>query len=448
MTDEPADARVHRLTGADLMQWQSDVGPVPQHVGAVLLLDGTCPPAATLLALLSDRLGAVPALRRRPARAPLGCGGWYWADDDHGPAAHVGLERVARDDLDSVLGTATRTLLDRMPADRSPWRARLLVTPDGAPVALLVVLHHVLADGVTGLALLGALVDGSTGPDAPRGATTGPPPTTPGRRTLAHDAWSRRLHAPGRAAALLRAAAAGRRELAGSTAAPPSALNRPTGPHRRSTVVDVDGAALAAAAHTLGASVNDVVLVAVGEALRAAAATLGERLDPVVVSVPVAVRGPRPAAGNAVGVMPVAVPTSGDLVARVRAVTAQRRARLDGDHGRSLPLVLLAFRVLRALHLVRRYLDRQRLVNTLLTALPAVPGALLVGGAAVSAVVPLVPNRGNTTVAFATVRYRGRLVVSVVGDPDTGPDGAAVAGAVRRTLDEVVACAAAPAAAG
>ncbi|MBI4939401.1 MAG: DUF1298 domain-containing protein, partial [Actinobacteria bacterium] len=251
-----------------------------------------------------------------------------------------------------------------------------------------------------------------------------------------------RLRAPRRATALLRAAAAGRRELAGSTPAPPSVLNRATGPRRRSTLVDLDAEPLAAAAHTLGASVNDVVLVAVGEAMRAAAATRGEHVDPVVVSVPVAVRGPRPGStGNAVGVMPVAVPTSGDLVARVRAVTAQRRARLDGDHGRSLPLVLLAFRVLRVLHLVRRYLDRQRLVNTLLTALPAVPGPLRVGGAEVSAVVPLVPNRGNTTVAFASARYRGRLVVSVVGDPDTGPDDEAVAGAVRRTLEEVVALA-------
>ncbi|WP_198954869.1 wax ester/triacylglycerol synthase domain-containing protein, partial [Kineosporia sp. R_H_3] len=202
MTAEPDDVpRVHRLTGADLMQWQSDVGPVPQHVAAVLLLDGPRPPAGALVAVLRDRLGAVPALGRRPVRAPLGCGGWYWADDDRDPAAHVGVERVPGDDVHDVLDAATRCLLERLPAGRSPWRARVLVGPDGAPVALVVVLHHVLADGVTGLALLGTLVDGPH----PTTAPARPVPVPPGRAALVREAWARRLRAPGRLPSLLRA---------------------------------------------------------------------------------------------------------------------------------------------------------------------------------------------------------------------------------------------------
>jgi diacylglycerol O-acyltransferase / wax synthase len=203
----------------------------------------------------------------------------------------------------------------------------------------------------------------------------------------------------------------------------------------------VDEQRLRSAAHDLGASVNDVLLVGVGESLRAVEARAGRSIDPVVVSVPVAVRqaGARIGVGNAVGVMPVSVPTRGPLADRVRQVAAIRRDRLAGDHGRSLPLVLLAFRVLHALRLVGWFENRQRLVNTFVSAIPPLPGPLRIGGAEVGAVVPLVLGQGNTTVAFTSVRYHGRFVVTVATDPDVGPDSTTVVAGLRATLDEITA---------
>jgi hypothetical protein len=229
-------------------------------------------------------------------------------------------------------------------------------------------------------------------------------------------------------------------------------LNRPTGPRRRLHLVDVEESTVRAAAHALAASVNDLVLVAVVEALRAAAAAdLGEELDHLVVSVPVAVRTPgshtsatddapggsRGEARNAVGVMQIAVPATGPLTERVRTVTRDRQARLAGEHGRSLPLLLLAFRLVRTVHLVRWFLDRQRLVNTMVTAVPPTPGPISIAGAVVACVVPLVPNQGNTTAAFATARYDGRLTIAVTTDPDAGPDGEALAARIRQALTEL-----------
>ncbi len=434
---------VHRLTGGDLMQWQADVGPVPQHIGAVLLLDDADRPAPDrLAAVLTERLGAVAALGRRPVRAPLGGGGWYWADDDRDAAAHVRCERLPAADGDAVLAATADVVLRRLPRHRSPWRAVVLVAPDGRPAAVVVVLHHVLADGLAGLAVLDAVADRA----APWAAPGAPRPVVPGpsRATLVRDAWGRRLAALRRAPAALhgvRRLRDGRAELGrGVGAAPRSPLNRPTGPHRRLQLVTVDEAPVRAAAHALGASVNDVVLVAVGETFGALAAAAGAPLDRVVVSVPVAVRdaGARSGTGNAVGVMPVAVATTGPLADRVRRVSAVRRGRLLGDHGRSLPVVLAAFRLIRALGLVGWFLDRQRLVNTFVSALPPLPGPLRVGGARVGAVVPVVMNQGNSTVAFTSVRYDGRLTVAIGTDPDVGPDGGRVTAGLQGALAAVV----------
>lgn len=78
-------------------------------------------------------------------------------------------------------------------------------------------------------------------------------------------------------------------------------------------------------------------------------------------------------------------------------------------------------------------------MNTFVSAIPALPGPLRIGGAEVGAVVPLVLGQGNTTVAFASVRYHGRFVVAVATDPDVGPDGTTVAAGLRATLDEITA---------
>ena len=451
---------VERLTGGDLMQWQADVGPVPHHVGALLVLAaGERSAPEDLAAVLAVRLGRLPVLRRRPVKPPLGGGGWYWLDDVQDPLPHLTTTAVAATGTDALLEAAVRAVTTPAPPGRSPWTATVLTGPDGTAAGVVLVLHHVLADGVSGLALLGSLTDDTDLPDA----ATGPErigetraASRPARYAdLVRDSWHRRAEALRRLLDPRHARPAlldGRTELGAGSPAPRSVLNRPTGPRRELHAIEVDEAAVRAAAHRLGASVNDLVLVAVVEALRAAAADAGEEVHHLVVSVPVAARtttrrtkastGAGEAAGsprNAVGVMPIAVPATGSLTDRVRTVTGRRKAQLAGVHGQSLPLVLLAFRVLRTLHLVRWFLDRQRLVNTLLTAVPPIAGPVRIAGIPVTAVVPLVLNQGNTTAAFATTRHAGRLTIAVTTDPDTGPDAGPLLERLSRTLTELAA---------
>ena len=80
---------VDRASPADLMQFATDVGPAPMHVGAALVLDtGPGFSVAEAQRLLGERVPTVPRLRQRLRRAPPGCGRPFWADD---PAFDFGI---------------------------------------------------------------------------------------------------------------------------------------------------------------------------------------------------------------------------------------------------------------------------------------------------------------------------------------------------------------------
>lgn len=446
------------------MQWLADRGPVPQHVGALLLFDRQAASSSghtvdDVYNAVCARLAAVPALHRRPHRAPLGCGGWVWLAVPTATREHVRIEYVqidrdvdrdgGNDDLAKIGNLAASLVTRRFAPHTAPWAAYVLAGRDPAglatgaradpvPLGVVVAVHHVLADGMAGMALLARLVDG-----LPPGS--GLPPSAaqplPSRRELLADAWSRRAAAlralPGRRKEF-RAAWAEMGRGGAMTAAPRSSLNRPTGPRRDVAVIEVDLTTMRSAAHARGATVNDALLACVAAALGRLQAARGEDLEQVVVSVPVAARQEVAAGevGNAVGALPLPVPTRGPLADRLSAVTAARRARLatDRPHGASQPLILAAFGVLSALHLVQWYATHQRLVNTLVTTVrgPGRPVRML--GLPVSRLLPVVVNQGNVTVSFSAMTYAGTLCVVVTTDPDAGLGAHEVAEGLRGEL--------------
>jgi hypothetical protein len=79
-----------------------------------------------------------------------------------------------------------------LPPGQPLWSATLVTGLAGDACALIVVFHHVLADGMGGLAILASLVDGAGSPparDFPR--------PKPSWRRLAQDTAASRLHASG-----------------------------------------------------------------------------------------------------------------------------------------------------------------------------------------------------------------------------------------------------------
>jgi len=433
---------VARASPADLMQLAADVGPAPMHVGAVVVL-GTGPGFSVEHArqLLGERIRGVPRLRQRLYRAPPGCGRPFWADD---PAfdLHHHVTQVpcpAPGDQRALLDMAAVVLGEPLPRSRPLWSATFVTGLADGGIGLVIVMNHVLADGIGGLAILASLVDESPGlpPVGPRAVPF--PEPAPGAGVLAADAWAGRARRLGHLPATARTIEQGLAELGGARLPrrlPPTSLNRPTGPRRRLDVVAADLAMARDLAHACGGTVNDVILAAVTGALRELLASRGERLDAVTVSVPVSARQQASGGqlGNQVGVMPVALPARGGLAARVTQIAAVTRERKQAAPGTSAALLGPVFRLLAPTRLLRWYFNHQRLVHTFATNLRGPTQALTFAGARVQAVVPIPNTTGNVPVTFAALSYAGTLRLTVLSDPAQVPDVGVLTAALRREL--------------
>ena len=188
-----------RASAADLMQFATGDRGAAGHIGAVLVLDAA--PGfgvAEARQLLGDRIRSVPRLRQRLYQAPPGCGRPYWADD---PAFDID-EHVRQaccpppGDERALLDLAAAQLGEPLPRSRPLWSATFVTGLADGGIALLVIIDHVLADGIAGLAVLGTLADQAAETAAPR-ADRFPAPA-PRTWELAVDAWRGRLHRTGR----------------------------------------------------------------------------------------------------------------------------------------------------------------------------------------------------------------------------------------------------------
>ena len=436
-----------RASAADLMQFATGDGGAAGHIGAVLVLDAAPGfSVAEARRVLGERIRAVPRLRQRLCRAPPGCGRPYWADD---PAFDID-EHVRQvccpppGDERALLDLAAAQLGEPMPRSRPMWSATFVTGLAGGSIGLLVIMDHVLADGIAGLAVLGTLV-GQVAETAEARADRFPAPA-PRAWELAVDAWRGRLRRAGpteqgapRQARGLRRIREGIAELGG--APPPrrllaTSLNRPVGPRRRLDVVAVDLAAIRDLGHAHGGTVNDVVLAAVAGALRTLLAARGEQLGEVTITVPVAARRAATGGelGNQIGIMPVTVPATGDFGARVTRTAEITRERKSRARGASAALFVPAFLLLARTGLLHWFASHQRVVQTFVTNLRGPDDPLTFDGAAVRAIIPIPSTTGNVTVTFAAASYAGTLRITILSDPARMPDAPALAAALHHEL--------------
>lgn len=363
---------MERFTIGDAAELAGDVGPDQRLIGVLAALDGPVDLNA-LRSVVGERARRLPLLAQRFVRPGRGVRRPRWEQVRIDPAAHV-LELPVDDAVDGALAVFGSGLPEAVPM----WRLVILRSADATH--LLFVAHHVLLDGATAVAVIGALL--------------GSDEALPGPAYVPRRRWSLPT---GALAALTR----------GSSA---TSLLTPLRPGFRLATVDVELEPLREAARRSGATVNDVLLLAVAEGLRAVAAARGERLRRVVVSVPVS--GPPDGGRNRVGAFLVSVPEARgerdrDLLGRLARRTRRRKrlARLPSG-STVLPAALAC---LGRLGWYRPLLERQRAITTLLTNLRGPTGPLEVNGTPIRTLTPISPAVGNVTVVFAALSYAGRL---------------------------------------
>lgn len=437
--------RIDRIGSGDLTELVSDVGPAPLHVGAVIFLaGGDVPGPESLRSTIADRLVRIRRLRERLIEPVRGLGRPYWFDDEQFDLeTHLSQVRCpAPGDRNAAMSVGVDALTRPLPRARPLWRAIVVtdITDPYCRQALVMVMHHVLADGIGGLAILARLVDG---PNAPALTHDHLAAVRPRTRELLADNIVGRLDALRRLPRTVAGLPAAWAELGRGTGgrAPRCSLNAPTGPRRAVASVEAELDTLRRAGRRWNATVNDVLLVAVGGALATVLHERGEFPADLVISVPVSARGADAGGqlGNQVGVMPVRVPLTGTPGQRLESVSRSTRMQKPGVRGRSAALTGPWFRTLAALGVFRFFVDRQHLVNSFLSDLPGPPSPLTVGDLPVTSIAPMIVGTGNVGVAFAALSYAGVLTVTIIADPDLVPEIHGIAVALQDQLSAIAA---------
>ncbi|MET4705873.1 wax ester/triacylglycerol synthase domain-containing protein [Frigoribacterium sp. UYMn621] len=430
-------ARVDRVSSDDLMSLATDRGTVPMQVGAALILDtrAGCDPA-DLIAAIGRRVPAVPRLRQRLVRPGILFGRQVWVDDPRFKIEdHVAVvSRPTAGGMGGLLEIASELLSTRLPSDRPLWTALIVPELDDGRTGLVIVFHHVVADGIAGLAILSALADGN--PKTPNPIF---PHAAPSRTELAKDAALEALGVIRRLPQEIVRLGQALGQLGPSlrTHASRSSLNKPIKGRQRFTVVTCDLAAIQEVGHANRATVNDVVLSAITGALRHLLLQRGEDMNEFVISIPFSSRRAAGAGslGNQTGAVPIRLPATGAPLDRLAAVATITRAEKLSTRGASAAILGPLFRALARVGLFQHFVDHQRVVQTFVTNVRGPATALTFGGFLVRDIVPLTVAAGNVTVSFAVLSYAGRLTITIVSDPKTCPDLPVLRAALSRELD-------------
>jgi diacylglycerol O-acyltransferase / wax synthase len=439
---------IERATPSDLVMLAMDrKGGTPEQLGAVLVLDAR--PGTDVAAVeraVASRIRRIPRLRQRLVKVPPGCGRPVWVDDPDDPTRHIRrLRCAAPGDEQALLDLAAEIITDPLPRSRPLWSATVVTGLIRGRVGLVIVLHHVVADGIGGLAVLQHLVDAPAGTDdAAAGATRAFPRPRPPWAVLACDALRSRLRGLTRLPAAARALRTSFAAVGGVHPPPatPCSLLRPTGRRRRLTAVHTDLAELRAAAHRHGGTVNDAVLAAVAGALRTLLGRRGEHVEQFRIGLMVARRRSTSveALGNTATPLLVDVPAGADPGARLAAIAGTvRTLRACATEPPPIALVAPLFRAIAALGLFRWYMARQRRMHTLTSNIHGPDRTLAVAGIPIESIIPISAGEvGNITAGFVVLSYAGTLTITIVADGDQTPDLPALASALEDELDALV----------
>jgi diacylglycerol O-acyltransferase len=433
---------MERLSPQDLMMiWPEDQGWA-QDIGALAILDGTTlfePDGRFSIESarehVGQRLHLLPHFRQLLYQPRPGLGWPGWVD-----APSIDLAEHVREFPLAVPADEAQLLLAceelrrrRLDRSRPLWDMWFLTGLPDDRIGLFVRLHHAIADGVSGIAALGAFFDMDSKPREVSAPSWTPAPM-PSTRELFEDNVSRHAQGIGRVlgklarpADVVRSARRGWpavREAFAEERAPRTSLNAcAIGWHRRFTLVRSDIDVVKRIAHANGAKVNDVLMTIVAGGFRELLLGRGELVEGVVLRafVPVSLHaGQRgEVRGNLDGAMFVPLPIGEpDEVQRLRVIAAETVERKK----RSRPQGGTLFRNRAIQKAALRLAPHQNVMNTYVANVPGPQMLLHFVGAPVLEVFPVVPLMGNVSVGVGALSYSAQFNMTAVADRDLCPD--------------------------
>lgn len=427
-------------------------------VGAVSVVEGPVPEQDEIVAALEERIAAIPRLRQVVRRQRFDAAPPEWVDDPALDLAHhihrAALPHPGGDqELFRFVAEAMEPRLDR---ERPLWQSWVIEGLADGRWALLIKVHHCMADGIAAMHLLAGLTDGGEGDTyasairaAHEESHRRPSLPTP---TLNPLRWMRGgWNAAAALVATTLSTVEGAVDIVDSLVRPSgTSLNGPVTTMRRYSAVEVPMARVASVCHAFDVTLNDVALAAITDSFRAALQRRGERprADSLRTLVPVSVRSNDAAhlLDNRVSVMLPHLPVDEpDRLEQLRTVHRRlERAKASGQRqaGSATVAVLKLVPFAVATRAVRVLTGLpQRGVVTLATNVPGPQHRLQVMGRDVVRMLPIPPVALGLRAAVAILSYGDELVFGITTDFDTFPDVDELAAGIGAAVDSLSAAA-------
>ena len=435
VTDAPnvRRSRGERVPAADAFFLHVESPVTPQHVCALVILDGGAGqdvPAA-LRAAVRANLDRLPRWRQRLS-APSRWRRRRWLDDGEPDWQwHIPRRDLADADQAALHLMIADIAATPLPADRPLWRAVVLTGLAEQRTGVVLIVHHVIADGLGLIAQVLNLIEVDSGSPgaAPwqrrsrtgtAGGGSAPAPPVGLRRALAIAKGIGQLATDGRQVQRLRV--------------------RPTAQRRFSTT-SLPLPELRDIAHRHQSRVSDVLLSAVAGGLHRVLPDDGYPAE-LRVAVPLAARAPGESAqGNITSAVILDLPL-GDLTERARlSAVASRSSRLHTGTrilasqfvkqwvGELLPPPIYGWFV--------RAIYGGRYFHGIVSNMPGPNAALTMAGAPIMAAYPLVPLAPAAPIAVGAIGIDGSLHLGVNVDPALPADADKLADAIRTVVAEL-----------
>jgi WS/DGAT/MGAT family acyltransferase len=411
----------------------------PMHLGALAVFQARQPPRpGRLMSVLGERAERLPRLRRsaRMAWLPPGAGRWV-EDRSFYVRRHLFLHQLDRGHLEELVDLAGRLMAEPLDLGRPPWQLHVVTGLAGARFAVLIKLHHAMADGLRAVELGVGLLDGfaDAGPAGAPGPANGLVANLARVVASAPEMARQASDAVGIASSV---ASSARR---GTTRSP---LHTEASAKRRLALQRLDVRDVRRVRRRQGGTDNDVLLAVVTGALRDWLTNRGDRADGISLRalIPVSRRTAR-SARRSQGEMlsgylcELPVHEADPLVCLHRIRTEMDRNKAAGPTRGAGALPVLASQVPAAMHRVVTPLTRRSarlLFDTVVTNVPLPELPLTLDGAKLREVYPIPPLAQGHALGVALSAYRGTVHIGLNADEDALPDLHRLADAVPASL--------------
>lgn len=452
-----------RLRGMDAMFLYSEVPNVHTHTIKVGVIDVSHFDGHFTVELFRQllwrRLHLLEPLRYQLVEVPLRLHHPLWMENSEVDLDyHVRCVQVpspgGRRELDLLIGEIAGTQLDR---GRPLWEMHLVEGMADGCIAVVVKIHHALADGVATANLLArAMQFTATAEEECEPRRPSPPPTPTALLVAAgYDHFRQILRLPrltaqtaGGVLRLRRAAERRARhpELAGRFSPAPTFINHRLSPGRRFASATLGLADVKQTSKQLGIKINDLVLATSAGALRELLLRYDGRADrPLIASVPASLDAdPDRVAGNEVGALNVSLPVQvDDPLERVRLTSlGSSIARQDIDLlGPRLVASWMEFLPPPIAPLLFRWLSKRKaqtkLQNLTISNVPGPRERGRLGGSMLREFYSVGPLLPGSAVNITVWSYVDQLNISVLTDDQTLRDPHEVTDAMIHAFVEI-----------